>query len=190
MVALQVNHVADQFPTYPLPLDLSELAKMPMAELGTGYFPTTLLEYVEKKGTDPGLAQALRTALSADPGIDAWLTASPQARDRLFRLHARLQEANVQLWTVEKRLDVAQQRASEIEAKLAEAHERLQPANTELARLAANLAEAQQQIQAANAQSARLAAQLYRLTSSQSWRLTAPLRSLSAVARNVKGKEK
>ena len=114
MAFLRLHGVADQFPTYPLPLDLDELAHMPVHAPSSNYFRGLLLQEVESKGADPELARALRTSLSADPGADIVFGTTPEARQRILQLSYKLEEVEAHL----DRLRSTEQRLAQLETRL------------------------------------------------------------------------
>jgi hypothetical protein len=111
---LRLHGVAEQFPTYPHPLDLDELAHLPVRAPNSNYFTGLLLQEVERKGTDPELTKALRTALSADPGADIVFGTTPEARDRILQLTYKLEESESHL----DRLRSTEQRLAYLETRV------------------------------------------------------------------------
>jgi hypothetical protein len=114
MSFLRLCGVLDQFPAYPEPLNLDELAHFPIHRLEPNVGWSLLLREVETTGTDESLAQALRTMLSADPGATAWFGQAPEACIRLHQLSARCNE----LETHEYRMGQMAARSAELEKQL------------------------------------------------------------------------
>ena len=87
---------------------------MPIPDSPPTCLAGTLLELIESRGTDPELAQAMRTALSADPGYNAWYGAAPELQARYFALAARVQEYQEQVRILGRRLAVAEKQLGQV----------------------------------------------------------------------------
>lgn len=148
MVGLRVAGVADQFTAFP-PLDLEAVADVPLEFGGWGWSET--LDVVDRAGTDPDLAAALRTALRrvrAVPGLrdDGRRTVADPRRDALevlglaaeiaverdalsaetARLQAQVAELLAQtegVGTAEVERDALRAHSSQLEARLTEVRE-------------------------------------------------------------------
>ena len=176
MTFLHFQGVLDQFPVYDKPIDVEKLARYPVSPPATNRYAEILLELAEQKGTDPDITQALRTALSVVPTAPPGADALSEMQWRMNNLLEQLRESQGRIWVLEqqKSRDLEQQNERLVQA--AHDADRQMPAAQELDR----------RLQAADARIAQLEAQVYRLTSSASWRLTAPLRAATEALRHLR----
>jgi len=153
MAFLRLHGVLDQFPAYDNPFDLDAMVRILRSDKTASLTVAQLYDAVQRQGTDPELAEALRSTLKVDPArVATGNTAPGPDAQAIVYMQTQLQEANAQISLLEWRLHAGQAGNAE-------------------------MAELRHQVRVARARVARLRAQLYRLTSSISRRVTQPLRA-------------
>ena len=183
MAFLRLHGVLDQFPAYDKPLDVEKLSQIPIRSVAPHRNHLLVLELAEAKGTDPEITQALRTALSHAYKIPPGPDALNEMQLHMNNLLEQLQEAKGRIYLLEQQRYREEEEAQALSREAKQLDEQLQPERTRNAQL-------DQDLQAERARNARLEARLYRVTDSTSWRMTAPLRSVSEAWRRARRGDK
>ena len=204
MTFLRLHDVLDKFSVYDQPLDLDKLARLPVSRIATHRLEDALLEMAARKGTDPELEQALRTALSAG-WVEVGRDTANEAQAQIGILREQVTEALGRVWVLEQQRTRLQQEMEQQKSRLQQEMEQQKAGwqqeiaqSTEQARqweaqsrsYELRARHCEEQTRAEQARVAQLEAQRYRLTSSTSWRLTAPLRTASEAWRGLRKGQK